>query len=376
MPKHHLKMYLQQDGRLVIDDMSPLEISVLEKLGISSNSLNTNDQYTAVPKYVPLKNIKIPMPLPENIEDLVCLHNHIIESQHNFKSNNSVKATSLFTLKKSILKYYLKECNLCGFQCGGDRASIGLCPITRRSSFQQHFVHLGEEKEIGKTLAIELTGCNMNCRFCQKGELISQTKGIPFDGRLWKEIKTDYKVNDFNNISFLGGNPDQSIAGVLNFLSRAPKWASSWPIVWHTNAYALPALYNLLKGLVDLWIVDFKYFNDSCAVNLSGVPHYVTTAKNALKEICSNLSQDTPVIVRHLILPGHWECCQKPLINWLSTKKNEIIFNPMQQYRPLWKVKENEGDIARRITEAEYQLVVKSAQQAGLVFTELIGQSL
>ena len=370
MSKHHIRFFLNRDGRLYIEDMSPLEMAILNKLGIHFHDPSIEETMdSGEPQYVFLKNIRLPSHLPENTEDLVKLHNHVLENREDYLKRSLNSGTSLFHLKKRIFQARLKDCNLCGFLCGGQRARKGLCPISRKSLYHQDFIHLAEEKEIGKTLAIELLGCNIRCRFCQKGNLITQASGKPFNRTVWKDIRREYQDYSFNNISFLGGNPDQSILGVIDFLSHSPGWVASLPIVWHTNAYSTPDLYNLLKGFVDLWVVDFKYFNDNCALLLSGVPNYVHTAKEALSTICA-ISKDTPVIVRHLILPAHWGCCQKPLIEWLSNKRQDLIFHPLPQYRPLWKVTEKDGELYRPITKEEFLQVKTHAHQAGLALTE------
>ena len=135
----------------------------------------------------------------------------------------------------------------------------------------------------------------------------------------------------------------------------------------HTNGYSTPSLYNLLRGLVDVWVVDFKYFDDRCSVSCSEAPRYVECAKQALETICE-LSPDVPVIVRHLILPGHWECCQKPLIEWLEGLKNQTLVHLMDQYRPAWKAAAS-VDLDRTITSSEKGRVEKLAASRGLCIT-------
>ncbi len=225
-------------------------------------------------------------------------------------------------------------------------------------------------KEVGRSLAIELLGCNITCKFCQKGELINpkKLKVLPFTPSLWEEIKREYNDTDFDNISFLGGNPDQSFLAVLDFLENAPEWAMSFPIVWHTNGYSSPLFYHLLSGLVDIVVFDFKYFNNSCAFKLSKAPFYKETAKTALKAICSQKLFPL-VIVRHLLLPGHWDCCQNPLISWLKRNKMDVVFHPLSQYKPLWKITNRDYKLSRTLKEKESIRVKNYTFHSGLILS-------
>lgn len=375
MAKRNIRIAVDRSGMVFIDDLSPLEVDLLKKLGTSCHS--TLDSFpTAIhkPRYVSLKDFQLRYSLPHTLEPLLRIHQEVISGP----SSNSeliiktkkgkAELVTVFDLKRAIFAKYLKNCALCGHRCGGKRVEQALCPVSRPARYHQYFVHLGEEVEIGTTMVIELTGCNMECVFCQKGNLIHTEEGFLLDRKLWGYLEKEYKMNSFFNLSFLGGNPDQSFLGVLGFLESAPLWAQKFPIVWHTNGYSTPEFYDLLSGLVDLWVIDFKYFSDECAVELSGAPNYTETAKIALQKICS-LSKDTPVLVRHLILPGHWECCQKPLMEWLCGHRSEIIFHPMAQYRPHWKVRDDYGTLSSPLKREEFEAVKHRAEEKGLSLT-------
>ena len=370
MAKKKARFFINQTGALSIEDLSPFEVGVLQKIGILVNCQPVEDREGSA-KYVEWKNVLIPFRRSSTLEEISDLHHKVLNGTFNPPQKGADSWVSLFELKREFLKKSLKHCSLCGHGCGGKRAQEGKCPIRRKAGCYQFFVHLGEEPEIGTTLAIELSGCNIHCRFCQKGDLIqTDACGYPLNQTLWEKIKREHEMNRFHNISFLGGNPDQSLMGVLRFLEKSPSWAGRFPIIWHTNGYSSPDLYNLLNGLVDLWVFDFKYFYDPCALELSRAAHYCQTAQQALQKILA-MNPDTPVIVRHLILPGHWNCCQKPLIDWLTQHKSGIIFHPMGQYKPMWKITEADKRLCVPLSGAEYQMTMEYAQKAGLLLTRL-----
>jgi putative pyruvate formate lyase activating enzyme len=369
MGKKDVRFFVTEDGKVAIEDLSPLEMKILVRMGVTIREDEKDGDATTQPMWASLRKVVIDGPLPNNLKGLEALHQTVMQNLAGYMSNGkSEHGFSIFELKKRILESYLRNCHLCGLDCGGIHARQGHCPILRRARYHHHFVHLGEEKEIGRTLVIELTGCNLSCRFCQKGELI-EGGGHLLGRDVWSEIRNDYDVGDFGNISFLGGNPDQSITGVLRFMERAPAWAKRLPIVWHTNGYSSPSLYRLLDGIVDIWVIDFKYFDDTCAVACSDAPDYVEYAKQALQSVVTH-SPYVPVIVRHLMLPGHFQCCQKPLIDYLETLKSHIILHLMDQYRPLWRVTPRETDLNRTITLAEKERVTQLAVDKDIPLTQ------
>lgn len=70
---------------------------------------------------------------------------------------------------------------------------------------------------------------------------------------------------------------------------------------------------KLLDGVVDIYLSDFKYGNDSCALRLSHVPDYWETVTRNHKLAW----ESGDMIIRHLVLPNHLECCTKPILEWI-----------------------------------------------------------
>ena len=87
---------------------------------------------------------------------------------------------------------------------------------------------------------------------------------------------------------------------------------------------------ELLKGFADFQLADFKYGTDECAEEISGI-------KNYWEVVTRNLSfarKNSEILIRHLILPGHTECCTRPVAKWCAEHIPDCGFNLMFQYHP------------------------------------------
>lgn len=73
------------------------------------------------------------------------------------------------------------------------------------------------------------------------------------------------------------------------------------------------------------------------------------------------------MIIRHLVLPNHVECCSKPIIKWISNNLGlDVVLNIMSQYKPAYKASEH-SDISRLPTTDEVDEVVSYAETLGFV---------
>ena len=84
------------------------------------------------------------------------------------------------------------------------------------------------------------------------------------------------------------------------------------PVVWKSDFYGTPDAFELLNGIVDVYVADFKFGNDACAYRLAKVDRYVSILTRNL--VAANQGD---LIVRHLLLPGHFECCYRPIVEVL-----------------------------------------------------------
>jgi putative pyruvate formate lyase activating enzyme len=134
------------------------------------------------------------------------------------------------------------------------------------------------------------------------------------------------------------------------------------PVVWNSNSYYSEETAQLLVGFVDVYLLDFKYGPSNCAERISDAPDYwEVCARNHL-----DAKKNGELIIRVLVLPGHLECCTKPILNWIAENLGvETRVNLMFQYRPEWCANEI-PELRRRLSKEEMQKAVTLAREAGL----------
>jgi putative pyruvate formate lyase activating enzyme len=147
------------------------------------------------------------------------------------------------------------------------------------------------------------------------------------------------------------------------------------PILWNSNMYFGERPLRLLRILVDVWLPDFKFGPGRCAIRLARTPRYFATVTQALGML-ADWGED--VLVRHLIMPAHVECCTKPVLDWLAARMPEVPVNLMDQYHPDMfaepkspRFREEYREIARRPTTRELAAAFAHAQSLGLCFEEV-----
>jgi putative pyruvate formate lyase activating enzyme len=271
------------------------------------------------------------------------------------------KNQGLYPSLKNRVKKILRSCTLCERRCKVNRleGKVGFCGVGETGQIASMFVHYGEEEELVPSLTIFWSGCNARCCYCQNYD-ISQNpemgeKCIP--SRIASKI--DQIADDVKNINFVGGEPTPNLFPIINILERVK---ANLPVIWNSNFYMSTETMDILKTIVDLYLPDFRYGNDRCAIKYSQVPRY-------LEVIQRNLllgAKQGDMIIRVLVLPNHVECCTKPILDWINENIGEqAITNIMDQYYPTYHAYKYPS-INRRLHPDEYASVVRYAKKIGL----------
>ncbi len=271
---------------------------------------------------------------------------------------------SLLDLKIILTKDVLKNCELCERKCHVNRlkGEKGECRVGNTCLISSEFIHLGEEFHISPSHTIFFMGCNFHCQYCQNWT-ISQwfEEGYPITPNELARLIERRRGEGARNVNFVGGEPTPNLLPILEALKACKV---NVPVIWNSNFYMSKKTMEILDGVVDLYLPDFKYGNDKCAKRLSKVENYFEiVSRNHLIA-----SKQAEITIRHLVLPNHLECCSKPILKWIARKiRKKCIVNLMDQYRPEFRASQH-IDINRRLTREEFEEVIKLAKKLKINF--------
>ncbi len=279
--------------------------------------------------------------------------------------------TSLLDLKSEILHRMLESCIFCEWRCRVNRLQEGrrgACKMDSTTRVSTWFHHFGEEPPIvgfGGSGTIFFAGCTMRCVFCQNWDISQDySNGVAVSSSKLALIMKSLRDEGASNINFVGGEPTPNLHTILDSMRHLD---TNVPMLWNSNMYMSLEAMTLLKDVIDIWLPDFKYGNDRCALRLSKIVRYFdTAARNHL------LAQEKgDMVIRHLVLPGHLECCTKPILSWISENCPRALVNIMGQYHPDYKVAGEPNkyqEISRRPSRDEMTEAFEYAGKLGVVF--------
>jgi len=330
-------------------------------------------------KYLIAKRVHVEGELKElSYEELWKRHSEAIKEFYelldNVRNNDldiesiPIASPNLIDLKSEIARRILRNCIFCERRCGVNREAgmKGFCGLDARTYVASEFLHMGEESPLVPSGTIFFTGCSFKCVFCQNWDISQHPlAGEPVDAKRLARIATDLRRRGARNINYVGGNPDQQLHTIIESL----KYMNiNVPLLWNSNMYLTLQSLDLLLEIIDIWLPDFKYGSDECAMRLSNVDRYYEVVTRNLK-ILADKNEDA--IIRHLVLPNHLECCTVPILEWISKNYPKALVNVMAQYRPEYQVAlypDKWRDIARRPSSSEMSKAYTLARKLGLCF--------
>jgi putative pyruvate formate lyase activating enzyme len=275
----------------------------------------------------------------------------------------TVVKNNLLDLKILIADRILEQCQLCERRCKVNRKKrTGVCGVTNKPHISSEFLHMGEEPELIPSHTIFFSGCTFKCVFCQNWA-ISQS---PSSGEKMTSVQVatliDHRCG--RNVNWVGGDPTSNLPFILSVLRRLDLNIAQ---IWNSNMYLTEKAMRLLDGTMDIYLADFKYGNNKCGERLSGVKRYFEVVSGNHLEA----NRQSEMILRHLVLPGHFECCTKPILDWilknLDTKK--VLVNIMDQYHPDYLVVKHPKDfpeLTTRLSNNEWLKAYHYGRDLGL----------
>jgi len=269
---------------------------------------------------------------------------------------------SLLDLKIELATQMLDACDLCPHHCLVDRnrGKVGYCGVADQTAVHWEGILHGEEIELVPSHEVFVSGCTMRCAFCYSHEYITR----PMSGQLTTpEQLAEMTQRRFRrgatNLNLVGGEPTVHIPNILRALQQLEERI---PIVWNSNMYITPQAMELLDGVVDLYLGDIHFGNDDCADKLGRIPNYFGSVTTAIKMAAAS---GASVVIRHLTMPGHLECCARPAMEWAMQNLPQVPFHLMFQYIPDYRA---EGDpvLGRVLSIEEIEQARGMAQEIGV----------
>ncbi len=262
----------------------------------------------------------------------------------------------------------LSSCNLCPHNCNVNRleGKIGRCRCNAKVKIALASLHYYEEPCIsGKNGSgtVFFSNCNLNCKYCQNYEISQAGKGREIEIEELAKIFLDQQEKGANNINLV--TPTSYVYHIIEALDIAKKNGLNIPIIYNTNGYENIETIELLKGYIDVYLPDLKYYSNEISKKYSGIDNYFEISTKAIKKMYEQVG--TPifnedgiiqkgVIIRHLVLPNHI-LNSKHILKWIKKNMpNDTYVSVMAQYFPTYKAKEDEL-INRKLTKNEYKQI-------------------
>lgn len=271
-----------------------------------------------------------------------------------------------------------KGCNICPRECNVDRKAgkKGICGVTGSGIMgARAALHMWEEPCIsGETGSgtVFFSGCSLRCVYCQNYEIARAERGTQITIERLAEIFLELQEQNAANINLV--TPTHYTLEIIDAIQIARSKGLEIPVVYNCSGYEKVETLKLLEGLVDIYLVDYKYEDEVIAKRYSNAPDYPVVVKSSLMEMvrqCGNAEFDDKgmmkkgVIVRHLLLPGYLDNARAVVKYVYETYADKVFLSLMNQYTPLSHVAKF-PELNRRVTVEEYEELVNYAIELGL----------
>ncbi len=249
-----------------------------------------------------------------------------------------------------------RVCTMCPHRCGVNRFErTGLCGEGAQLKLAWAGLHFGEEPVLtckGGSGTVFVTGCNLQCAFCQNYQVSQEGMGRIVSEAEFVEIVLRLQAAGAENLNIVTGTHQAFL--LKQYIAAARKNGCTLPVVWNTSSYETPETVRALAGTVDIWLADIKTFDVHTACNVFNAPDYVEMAQEAILAMCeqSPLRFETAekdlngsgnkaqkllsgVIVRHLALPESLPDSFRVLQWFAQQVKKNALLSLMTQYTPV-----------------------------------------
>ncbi|MBC8542189.1 radical SAM protein [Bianquea renquensis] len=272
----------------------------------------------------------------------------------------------------------LRHCRLCPRQCGADRLAgkAGFCGATGETVRVARVApHMWEEPVLSGEKGsgtIFFSSCSLRCVFCQNIQISREAVGENLSIEQLGDCMLELQAQGVHNINFV--TPGHYILHIREALQKIRGRDLTIPVVYNSSGYERPESLSLLKGLIDIYLPDFKYMSPALSERYSNARDYSQVAKTAIAAMVDQVGAPVlsregymvrGVMVRHLALPGQ-EIDSKRILKYLyESYGDEIYISLMSQYTPMSQVASKFPELNRKLSRRQYARLVEYALTLG-----------
>lgn len=293
----------------------------------------------------------------------------------------------------------LNECTLCNRNCKVNRNNkqLGFCRASNKVKIARAALHFGEEPPISQgngSGTVFFSHCNFNCVFCQNHNisqgnakdvisviddlntkdsiLENSVTGMEVSIERLSEIFLELQEKGANNINLV--TPTHYVPQIIEALKIAKSNNLTIPVLYNTNGYDSLETIKVLDGYIDVYLPDFKYFNDKYAIKYSNVNNYSSNTMKVIAEMLNQVGKPkfdskgniiNGVIVRHLMLPGLLFDSKKVIDYIYNQYGDNVYISLMNQYVPMFKACDY-PEINKSLNPKHYESLINYALDLGI----------
>lgn len=287
------------------------------------------------------------------------------------------KRKGLLRDKINQARRLLNSCTLCPRNCGVDRLSdeLGDCKTGEEAYVSSFNAHFGEEAPLVGAFGsgtIFFTHCNLLCNFCQNYDISHEGNGTEYSLGQLAGTMLILQNNGCHNINFV--SPSHVVPQFLAALDMAIDGGLKVPLVYNSSGYDKVETLEILDGIIDIYMPDFKFWDPKIAELTSNAPDYPEVARKALKEMhrqVGDLQIDERgiatrgLLVRHLVMPNGTAGTEEVMSYIVNEISKNTYVNIMDQYRPCGKAHHVE-EINQNLSPVAFNHAMEQARAAGI----------
>ncbi|MDQ3248949.1 MAG: radical SAM protein [Chloroflexota bacterium] len=271
-------------------------------------------------------------------------------------------------VRQARAQRHLVDCHLCPHHCGERRATAaGVCRVGQLSYIASEMLHLGEESVLRPAHAIFFSGCTATCTFCTAAKFAFRpTYGVAVTAQQMAARIVQRQLEGARSLAFIGGDPTPHIPFIIETLALLGE-RRQVPAVFNSNFYLSDEALTLLDGAIDIYLPDLKFGPTTgpqgCGERIGGMPNYWAVVTDCLEQL---YHQGKRLIVRHLLMPGHFACCTKPVLHWLAAHPGLEVSLLTQYVAPAHA----KGELAALLSANDVTGAITLARQLNLTLIE------